>query len=206
MARLLPLLGALAVAACDGGVADKPAEPDSATAADDSLVLFDGTSLDHFAPLGDAEWTVKDGAVRSSGPASGFLVSKEDFGDFRLHAEFHTSEDANSGIFIRCQDAASITAENCYEVNIFDLRPDPAYRTGSIVHVAEPLAQIDAAGQWNVFEIEAVGNRLTVHMNDVLTVDTTHDGFSGGRIALQYGAGAVAFRNVRLERVASGAP
>ena len=58
--------------------------------------------------------------------------------------------------------------------------------------------RIDAAGQWNTYEIEAVGDRLTVHMNGVLTAEARDDSLASGRIALQYGAGRVAFRNVRL--------
>ena len=51
-------------------------------------------------------------------------------------------------------------------MNIFDKRPDPAYRTGGIVHIAKPMAMIDAgapidpawcdAGRW---EIDIAGRR-----------------------------------------------
>lgn len=197
MGRILLTLGALGLAACDGGAPVAPA----GEATDSEIVLFDGTSLGHFAVVGGAEWALEDDTVVSAGPVSGFLLSHEAFGDFRLHAEFFASADANSGIFIRCQDPATITPDSCYEVNIFDRRPDPAYRTGSIVHVAEPLVQIDAVGQWNSFEIEAVGDRLTVHMSGVLTAEASDGRLASGRIALQYAAGQVAFRNVRLERL-----
>ena len=64
---------------------------------------------------------------------NGFLVSKEDFADFDLRAEFWVDATANSGIFIRCTDPKQITAMNAYEVNFFDTRPDPSYGTGAIV-------------------------------------------------------------------------
>lgn len=201
MKRYIAGLAILGLAACDSGAPEATTpEPAASTA----VVLFDGTSLDRFTPAGGAEWALEDGTVASSGPASGFLVSNEEFGDFRLHAEFLTSEDANSGIFIRCRDVAAINPETCYEVNIFDRRADPTYRTGGIVDVAAPLVHIDAAGQWNTYEIEAVGDRLTVHMNGVLTADVRDDSLASGRIALQYAAGTVAFRNVRLERRTPG--
>ena len=41
-------------------------------------------------------------------------------------------------MFIRCEDPKTINAMNAYEVNIFDKRPDQAYRTGAIVDVAKP--------------------------------------------------------------------
>ncbi len=59
-------------------------------------------------------------------------------------------------------------AANAYEVNIYDKRPDPVYRTGGIVNVASPMAQIDAAGQWNTYEITAEGSRLVVKLNGTL--------------------------------------
>ena len=62
--------------------------------------------------------------------------------------EFWASDDANSGIFLRCQDPTKITDKSCYEANIFDQRPDPTYGTGGIVHFAEvnPMAE----GWWKV--------------------------------------------------------
>ena len=91
-----------------------------------------------------------------------------------------------------------ITAMNCYEVNIFDKRPDPAYRTGAIVNVAKPAAQIDAAGKWNTLDITAQGTHLMVTLNGTKTVDVQDKMFAKGVIALQYGAGTVKFRNVRF--------
>jgi len=47
------------------------------------------------------------------------------------------STDANSGIFIRCEDPKKPGAKICYECNIFDTWPDPSYGTGAIVYHAE---------------------------------------------------------------------
>ena len=63
---------------------------------------------------------------------------------------------------LRCSDPKTITAANAYEVNIFDQRPDPAYRTGAIVNVAKPLAMVNAGGKWNTLEITAKGTKMTV--------------------------------------------
>ena len=68
-------------------------------------VLFDGKSLGAWEPIGDANWTIVEGAVQATGGKGGHLVSKEQFGDFELSAEFWVeSPKTNSGIFIRCQD------------------------------------------------------------------------------------------------------
>jgi hypothetical protein len=115
-----------------------------------------------------------------------------------MKLEFWVDDDANSGVFIRCSDPKEITATNAYEVNIFDKRPDPAYRTGAIVNVAKPLSVINAGGRWNTYEITAQGPKMTVVLNGTRTVDVEDAKFARGPIALQYGAGIVKFRNVQI--------
>ena len=160
-------------------------------------ILFDGSLLDGWRVVGDANWEVADGAV-SADSGSGFLVTGASYGDFELTLEFWVDEPANSGIFIRCADPEDIRDTNCYEVNIYDTRADQTYRTGGIVHVAAPASVINTGGQWNSYEIRAQGSRLVVTLNGTQTVDVTDDQFVRGSIALQYGAGTVRFRNVQI--------
>jgi hypothetical protein len=108
------------------------------------------------------------------------------------------SPDANSGVFLRCSNPREIGAATCYEVNIFDQRPDPRYRTGAIVDVAEPAVMLETGDRWNTYEISAHGPHLVVKLNGETTVDTRHEKWVSGPIALQYGAGRVMFRNVRI--------
>ena len=61
---------------------------------------------------------------------NGFLVTKNDYKDFEVRAEFWVDSDANSGIFIRCTEAAKPSATTGYEVNIFDKAPTPATAPG----------------------------------------------------------------------------
>jgi hypothetical protein len=159
--------------------------------------LFDGSTLDGWRVLGDANWELADGAV-SANSGSGFLVSGVSYGDFELTLEFWVDEPANSGVFIRCSDPENVGAANSYEVNIFDTRADQTYRTGGIVNVAAPASVINTGGQWNSFEITAQGSRLTVILNGTQMVNTTDDQFASGPFALQYGAGTVRFRNVQI--------
>jgi hypothetical protein len=161
--------------------------------------LFDGQSLAGWDPVGDANWRVADGAIVADSGTMGFLVSRSSYRDFDLRAEFWVSEEANSGIFIRCSDRGQITAGNAYEVNIFDTRPDPSYGTGAIVDVARVSPMPKAGGQWNTMLIEAHGDRFTVTLNGRKTVDGAKDGkHAAGPIALQYGAGTVKFRKVEI--------
>jgi Domain of Unknown Function (DUF1080) len=165
------------------------------------ITLFDGTNLDHWTRLGEANWTLADGVVQADqkvGEGSAFLVSKHAYTDFQLRVEFWVDPAANSGIFIRCTDPHKITATNAYEVNIFDTRPDPSYGTGAIVNFAKVDPMPKAGGQWNTFEITAKGPQLTVVLNGTKTVDIQDSKFASGPLALQYGSGVVKFRKVEI--------
>jgi len=159
--------------------------------------LFDGQHLDHWNAI-DANWLLVDGEVQAF-RGNGFLVSKTAYTDFEIKAEFWVDTKANSGIFIRCADPEKVTATNCYEVNIFDERPDPSFGTGAIVNVAKVEPMPKAADKWNTYEIVAKGPKFTVTLNGQRTVDGAEDAkLPSGRIALQYGAGFVKFRLVQI--------
>lgn len=161
------------------------------------MTLLDGTTLKGWNTIGTANWTIVNNAVEANAGA-GFLVTPVSYGDFELRAEIWTDDNANSGIFIRCADPKNVTPANAYEVNIFDKRPDPRYRTGAIVDVAEPAATVNAAGRWNMLEVRAQGPHLVVTLNGTKTVDVEHQGHVAGPIALQYMAGVVRFRTVQI--------
>ncbi|MQA28396.1 MAG: DUF1080 domain-containing protein [Luteitalea sp.] len=157
-----------------------------------------GFDLKAWNVVGDANWTVMGDEVQAE-KGSGFLVTPMAYGDFQMTVDIWVSDEANSGVFIRCSDPKTITATNAYEVNVYDKRPDPAYRTGGIVNVAKPLAMVNAGGKWNTLEITAKGPKMTVVLNGITTVRDAEDAkFARGPIALQYGAGVVKFRNVRI--------
>ena len=160
--------------------------------------LFDGSSLDNWNQIGNANWRLADGVVQAD-QGNGFLVSKNSYADFQIRSEFWVDSDANSGIFIRCADPQKVTSKTCYEVNIYDKRPEPSYGTGAIVDVAKVSPIPKAGGQWNVYEITAKGPQLIVTLNGNRTVDVRDNKLSRGPIALQYGAGVVKFRKVEIK-------
>ena len=160
--------------------------------------LFDGSSLDHWNQIGNANWRLAEGVVQAD-KGNGFLVSKSWYGDFQIRSEFWVDADANSGIFLRCADPQKVTSKTCYEVNIYDKRPEPSYGTGAIVDVAKVVPMPKAGGQWNIYEITAIGPHLVVTLNGTRTVDVLDYKLSRGPIALQYGAGVVKFRKVEIK-------
>jgi hypothetical protein len=160
--------------------------------------LFNGRTLAGWDVVGDANWSVKEGAIWGS-RGGGYLVTPMPHGDIQFTVDFWATPDANSGVFVRCADPKSITADNCYEVNIFDRRPDQSYRTGGIVNLARPTAVIDTGNKWNTFDITAKRSTLTVILNGTKVVEHEQNGARPrGYIALQYGAGVLRFRNIRM--------
>jgi hypothetical protein len=170
-----------------------------------STTLVDGTKgLENFNRVGEANWTATDGAIQATqgGKEAAYLVSKSSYKDFTMRVEFWASDDANSGIFMRCQDPAKITDESCYEANIFDQRSDPTYGTGAIVKVAkvaQPMPK--AGGKWNTYEITMRGSHLVLVLNGVKTVDIQDSKFASGPFALQWGRGTIKFRKVEIKPI-----
>ena len=124
------------------------------------VTLVDGKKMGDWNEVGKANWAMKDGALvadKIEGKDPSYLVSKNSYKDFQIKAEFWADDDANSGIFIRCDQSRQIDAKICYEVNIFDKRPDPSYGTGAIVDVAKVDPMPKAGGKWNTYEITAQG-------------------------------------------------
>ncbi len=171
------------------------------------ITLFDGKNLDHWQGDGSANFQIADGSIvavdkKDPKAVAAYLVSKESFKDFELRAEFWVSNDANSGIFIRCTDPAKVGSKTAYEVNIFDTRPDPSYGTGAIVDTAKAATVLKTGGKWNTYNIVAKGSKFTITLNGVKTVDGGEDSkFPDGKIALQFGQGVVMFRKVEVKKL-----
>lgn len=194
---------AIAAVAAIGSIAIAAIQP--ASSQDGWVTLVDGTKMGDWDKVADANWTMKDGALvadkLTAGKDPAYLVSKKSYKDFQIKAEFWTDEDANSGIFIRCKTAKVIDSKECYEVNIFDKRPDPTYGTGAIVDVAKVNPMPKAAGKWNTYEITAKGPKMTVILNGEKTADVEDGKLASGPIALQYGSGVVKFRKVQIKEL-----
>jgi len=196
--------GLLVVAFAVSGCANQPSGWEWTT-------LIDGENgLENWNRIGDANWRAEGGTIVADKGKGGFLVSKNAYKDFEIYAEFWAETDTNSGIFLRASDPQNIGAANSYEVNIWDIRPDPTYATGAIVDVARVPVPIvhKAGGQWNTFQIYAKDAHLTVKLNGVLTVATQNSKHASGPIALQYGfgvkgatGGAIKWRKVQIKQL-----
>jgi len=169
------------------------------------VTLIDGeTGLENWNRVGGANWRAEGGAIvadKSTTKGSSFLVTKNSYKDFEIRAEFYAESNTNSGIFIRCTDSSKITADNAYEVNIWDTRPDPSYGTAAIVNVAKVPVPIiyKAGGKWNTFQITAKGPEMNVVFNGVVTVNVRDSKLAEGPFALQYAGGPIKWRKVQVK-------
>ena len=161
--------------------------------------LIDGVSLSVWNIIGTANWVIGNGIVEGNKP-NGFLVSTKSYKNFIIRAEFWAESNTNSGIFIRCQDPNKVTQSTCYEINIWDTRPEQAYATGAIVDVAKVDPVPKAGGRWNTMEITADGSHFKVILNGVTTVADGQDSrYAEGPIALQSAGGIVKFKKVQIK-------
>jgi 3-keto-disaccharide hydrolase len=166
------------------------------------VVLFDGKNLGDWDKVGETNWRIEDGAIvadKRTSKTPAYLLSKKSYKDFMLYVEFWSSDDANSGIFLRCSDPKKVGDKTCYEVNIFDQRKDPSYGTGAITRYVEVNPMPKAGGKWNTYEMTMKGRQLTVVLNGKKTAELHNGMYQEGPFALQHGAGVIKFRKVAIK-------
>jgi hypothetical protein len=154
--------------------------------------IFNGKDLTGWE--GDAKlWLVEDGVLigRSTGiQYNDFLATTKSYGDFILRFQVKLVENkGNSGVQFRSKRV-----------------PPPSHEV-----LAGPsdevLKKALKPGDWNDYEIEAVGNKVKLSINGVVTVDYTEADEKIARegiIAVQIHSGGpmeVQFRNLRIKEV-----
>jgi len=146
--------------------------------------------------------------------------TREQFDDFVLRADFRLSSPTdNSGIFIRFPALGSSDPNNDwkppvtqgYEIQIDNtgFNPDtntfndPLHQSGAIYTLAPSTAAMPAVGQWHTFEIEAVGNKITVRLDGQQVSQLTNASRSPkGYIGLQnhHFGSKVQFTRLRIKK------
>ncbi len=164
---------------------------------------LNGGVLGDFISLGDAEWVLEDGTLSAvRGESSGYVYTKEIYADFDMSLEVFIEADTNSGIYVRC-DPQTINPMSCYEFNIWDAHTNPDSKTGAIVGISPPQAEVSTVGKWNTMRLRLEDDHLQFWVNDVMTNDVIDGQFAAGVIALQFGGadGMVRFRNIEIDKL-----
>jgi hypothetical protein len=152
----------------------------------DAVVLFDGKDLSQWlgADNESAKWKVVDSYIEVV-PKTGYIHTRQSFGDCQLHVEFSEpvpavgegQERGNSGVFL----------QGLYEVQVLDSYQSPTYADGQAGAVYGQFPpQVNASrppGQWQTYDIIFHGPRfsadgklvrparMTVFHNGVLVQD-----------------------------------
>lgn len=181
-----------------------------AQASDPQVTVFDGSSLEYFLITGDANWHIAGDVVEAT-DGTGYLIVKEPYSDFVLTLDFWVASSVNSGVYIRCPSPEEHGGRICYEIQIHDYRPNQIYRTGGIVRHRSPAEHVTSLARWNNYEIRAVGEKITVTLNGVVTAEIENSDYvceqpcahrREGFIALQYdddAGGVLKFRNIKIQ-------
>ena len=138
----------------DPGTASTQEEP--GTPPSDAIVLFGGegdlSNWQNREGGGEPNWTIEDGNLVAG---SGYIESKQGFGDVQLHVETSAPLPAegegqgrgNSGIFLMGQ----------YEIQVLDSYENETYadgQAGAIYGQYPPLANVNREpGAWNMYDI-----------------------------------------------------
>ena len=165
-----------------------------------SVILFEEDNRD-WMQGGDATWQFQDveiiGIADSTG---GFLMTNDKFKDFELILEFFPDSTINSGVFVRCSKQ-ELSADECFEINIWDNHPNQNFRTGAIVKRTNPKVYVETIGKWNTYKIRCEENQVQAWVNDQLTAEIEGDQ-AEGYVGLQAaGSGTIKFRNVELRKL-----
>jgi hypothetical protein len=165
------------------------------------IPLVQGSDLKGWHALGENQWVVEQGILRS--PKSGSnLVTDQSFTDFKLHVEFRYPKGSNSGIYLRGR----------YEVQISDSKgkePLPG-ELGGVYGYISPSEQVAREpGEWQTYDITLDGRMITLIANGRIIISNQEiPGITGGALdskegepgplMLQGDHGPVEYRNIIL--------
>lgn len=167
--------------------------------------LFNGKDLKGWSALGENQWIVADGILKS--PKSGAnLRTDETFNDFKLHVEFRIPKGSNSGFYLRGR----------YEVQVADdAGQEPSsVLFGGIYGLLTPNEMVaKPAGEWQEYDITLIGRRVTIVANGKTIIENQNiPGMTGGAldndeatpgpILIQGDHGPVELRNIVLTPMA----
>jgi len=137
--------------------------------------LYNGENLDGWEHVGDGNFIIEDGILKSQGGMGLLWYPAMKFGEVKLKVVYRGADSNNAGVFIRIPEKpeeAWMPVNKGYEVQIDD-REDEFHKTGVLYSLTKAKASPGKAGEWNTMEITLDGNRTVVYVNGVLVTDYT---------------------------------
>ncbi len=197
-------------------------------AADTWQDLFDGKSLEGWtANEQPGSFQVVDGAIVCNGPRSHLFytgpIQNARFRNFEFEAQVIARRGANSGVYFHTAFQERNWLNQGYEVQVNGTATgEGGYsenkRTGSLYGIRNVYRTLVPDDQWFTLRIRVLGRRISIHVNDVLTVDYVEpeDAPTGGYRHRRLGEGTfslqchdpgsrVLYRKVRVRNLSSPA-
>ena len=150
-----------------------------------------------------------NGVIRNEQTMPGAtLLTKEDFGNFVLRAEFRAHPGVNSALMLRQGRPQPAGYELQIRDKLLTDRTGGSYLTGSIVNVQNaPEGTKILPDRWNAFEVTLNADQIVVLYNGAKVIDVRDSRRNTGAIGLQSAhpedpPGAfVEFRNLKIKRL-----
>lgn len=135
--------------------------------------LFNGTDLTGWEHVGDGDFVVEDGMLKTSGGMGLLWYPGQKFEDAVIRVVYKGADRNNAGVFIRIPETPTepwMPVNKAYEVQI-DNSGDDYHTTGVLYSLTKAKAKPVKPGEWNTMEITLDGDRTLVHVNGVLVTD-----------------------------------
>ncbi|MDH5398409.1 MAG: DUF1080 domain-containing protein [Cyclobacteriaceae bacterium] len=137
--------------------------------------LFDGKSLEDWTHVGDGEFVIEDGMLKTTGGMGLLWYNGRKIEKSVIKVVYMSPEGRNSGVYIRIPEEPTepwMPVNKGYEVQIDD-RLDDYHITGVLYSLTKAKAKPSKSGEWNTMEITIDGPRTVVHVNGELVTDFT---------------------------------
>jgi hypothetical protein len=177
----------------------------------DFETILDGANLQGWKMCGQGMFVLGQNMIISKGGMGLLWYTKKRFRNFILKVDWKTSSKGdNSGVFVRFADPDDdpwIAVNTGYEIQIYDAEPqdgNATHRTGAIYNFAPPSTFASKeSGQWNTFQIHAIGQNYTVILNNIKVTDFIGNRQLEGYIGLQNhdAKSTICFRKVAIKEL-----
>jgi putative membrane-bound dehydrogenase-like protein len=174
---------------------------------DNATAFFNGRDLTGWT--GESRlWSVENGEIVGRSPGIGsntFLLSDLSAENFRLSLDVKlVKNEGNSGVQFRSEPLNGYSEMRGYQADIGVGWWGKLYEENGRAVLSDKSGEpFLKSGEWNHYEIEAIGSHIRTWLNGQLCVDVNDPpGKSRGQFALQLHAGGlteVRFRNIKLE-------
>jgi hypothetical protein len=137
--------------------------------------LFNGKDMTGWKHVGEGEFSVENGELKTQGGMGLLWYEGEQFGDCVLRVVYKATGRGNAGVFIRIPEKpqdAWYPVHQGYEVQIED-QGDEFHRTGAIYSMSRAETFPASSDSWNTMEIKLEGpvTQVTVNGEIVNTFD-----------------------------------